>query len=53
MLDFLAMLAGVVITLLTVAGFVALGVVLFFEFAAMITLWLKHALNDPHDRHAT
>jgi hypothetical protein len=45
MLDNLAMISSVLITLIVVAGFVAVGLVLVFEIGSMLYLWLKHAFR--------
>jgi len=46
MLSFLAMLATVLITLVVLAGFLAIAAVLIFEYAALLTFWIKHSLKD-------
>jgi hypothetical protein len=46
MLDFLGNAASVVITLITLAGFLAIAGVALFEVGAFIYFWVKHALSD-------
>lgn len=47
MLTFLAMLAAVLISLVTIAGFLALGAVVLFELGTMLMFWVRHALKEP------
>jgi hypothetical protein len=46
MLDFLGNASSVLITVVIVAGFLALGAVFVFEISTMFYFWIKHSLSD-------
>lgn len=52
MLDTLAMIASVLISLVILAGFVAVAVILLFELGTMLLFWMKHAFMGSSSRPA-
>lgn len=46
MLDFLGNASSVLITVVVVAGFLALGALFVFELGTMLWFWTKHSLSD-------
>lgn len=46
MLDFLGNFSAVAITVITVAGFLAIAAFVVFEIGTMLYFWIKHSLSD-------
>jgi len=53
MLDFLGNASSVLITIIVVAGFLAIAAFLVFEIGAMFVMWRKHALSDSTGERTT
>jgi hypothetical protein len=53
MLDFFGNAASVIITVITLIGFLAIAGVALFEVGALFYFWVKHALSDSKGERTT